>query len=175
LSCSPSGDDRALGHPELNDQKQSEYTARPYRDSLQKINKNHADRHSHILPLSGGEGDITTVLVPLCGVPEIHQFLVNQILLGITFGVKIASDPSGIIMKRILAFLFLFAFGFAQAIPAQAQRENRSIGENRIEAKRAAKQQRKAVNKNAKRQRKAMKKNQKAQAKAARRQQRRTK
>jgi hypothetical protein len=164
-----------LGHPELNDQKQSEYTARPDRDSSQKIDKNHTDAHSYILLLSAGEGDITTVLVPLCGVPKIHQFLVTQILPRISFGVKIAADPFGIIMKRILAFVFLLAFGCAQGITAQAQRENRSIGENGQEARKAAKQQRKTVNKNAKRQRKAMKKYQKAQSKSAKRQQHRSK
>jgi hypothetical protein len=170
LSCSPSGDDRALGHPELNNQKQSEYTPRPYRDSLQKIDKNHTDGHSYILLLSACDGDITTVLVPLCG-----EFPINNFLLDIGFGVKIAADPFGIIMKRILAFVFLLAFGCGQGIPAQAQRENRSIGENGQEARKAAKQQRKTVNKNAKRQRKAAKKYQKAQSKSAKQQQHRSK
>lgn len=69
-------------------------------------------------------------------------------------------------MKRIVA-LFLFA-ALAAAVPlSAAQRENRGIGENSHEAKKAAKQQRKYVNKNAKRQRKAMKKAQKAQRRAA--------
>lgn len=75
-------------------------------------------------------------------------------------------------MKRIVLILLL-ASSASWAPPATAQRENRSIGENRVEAQKAAKQQRKTVNRNAKRQRKAMKKNQKAQAKAARQQQHR--
>jgi len=52
------------------------------------------------------------------------------------------------------------------SIPAQAQRENRSIGENGREARRAAKQQQKYAKKTSKKQRKAMKKYQKAQKKA---------
>jgi len=68
-------------------------------------------------------------------------------------------------MKRTALLLLL-----ATCIPAFSQSENRAIGENRIEAKKAAKQQRKTVNKNAKRQRKAMKKYQKAQSKAAKQQ-----
>jgi hypothetical protein len=75
-------------------------------------------------------------------------------------------------MKRT-ALLLLLASSACWTLPVAAQRENRSIGENRVEAQKAAKQQRKAVNKNAKRQYKAMKKNQKAQAKAAHQQQRR--
>ena len=74
-------------------------------------------------------------------------------------------------MKRTAAFLLLFALSVA-TIPAHAQRENRSIGENGIEAKRAAKQQQKYSKKTAKKQRKAMKKYQKAQKKATRRSQR---
>jgi hypothetical protein len=75
-------------------------------------------------------------------------------------------------MKRIAALLLLFTLNVA-SIPARAQRENRSIGENGIEAKRAAKQQRKYSKKTAKKQRKAMKKYQKAQKKATKRSQRR--
>jgi hypothetical protein len=78
-------------------------------------------------------------------------------------------------MKRTAAFVLLLASSIAMSIPAQAQRENRSIGENGQEARKAAKQQRKTVNKNAKRQRKAMKKYQKAQSKSAKRQQHRSK
>ena len=75
-------------------------------------------------------------------------------------------------MKRIAAFLLLALLSLAWSHPVLAQRENRSIGENQIEAKRAAKQYRKYSNKQAKKQRKAMKKIQKAQKKAAKRQQR---
>jgi len=77
-------------------------------------------------------------------------------------------------MKRIAAFLLLIALSVAWSLPAYAERENRSIGENGAEARKAAKQQRKLVNKNAKRQRKAMKKYQKAQRKAAKQQQHRS-
>ena len=73
-------------------------------------------------------------------------------------------------MKRIALLLLLASTTWI--LPAFSQTENRSIGENRIEAKKAAKQQRKTVNKNAKRQRKAMKKSQKAQSKAAKQQRR---
>jgi len=74
-------------------------------------------------------------------------------------------------MKRILALIFLVTLSVAWSTPAAASKgENRSIGENGIEAKRAAKHQQKVVKKNAKRQRKAMKKNQKAQRKAEKRQ-----
>ena len=75
-------------------------------------------------------------------------------------------------MKRIAAFLLLALLSLTWSLPALAQRENRSIGENQIEAKRAAKQYRKYSNKQAKKQRRAMKAVQKAQRKAARRQQR---
>ena len=75
-------------------------------------------------------------------------------------------------MKRIVAFLLLLAFSVAWSLPAYAERENRSIGENGREARKAAKQQQKLVKKNAKRQRKAIKKYQKAQRKAAKQQQR---
>ncbi len=72
-------------------------------------------------------------------------------------------------MKRVSTFflLIVFALGIAWSMPAFAERENRRIGENGIEAKKAAKHQQKLVNKNAKKQRKAMKKAQKAQRKAA--------
>jgi len=73
-------------------------------------------------------------------------------------------------MKRILALIFLVTLSVAWSTPAAAIPENRSIGENGVEAKRAAKHQKKVVKKNAKRQRKAMKKNQKAQRKAEKRQ-----
>jgi hypothetical protein len=78
-------------------------------------------------------------------------------------------------MKRTAAFILLLASGIGVSIPAQAHRENRSIGENGQEARKAAKQQRKTVNKNAKRQRKAARKYQKAQSKSARQQQHRGK
>jgi hypothetical protein len=77
-------------------------------------------------------------------------------------------------MKRIAAFILLLAFSVAWSIPACAQRENTSIGENGREARRAAKQQRKTVKRNARKQRKAMKKQQKAQRRLAKQQQRRT-
>jgi len=76
-------------------------------------------------------------------------------------------------MKRIAAVVLLAAA--ACSIPAFARRENRSIGENGQEAKKAAKQQQKYAKKNAKKQRKAMKKYQKAQRKSAKQQKRRTK
>jgi hypothetical protein len=76
-------------------------------------------------------------------------------------------------MKRVAASLLLFALSVAVSIPAHAQRENRSIGENGIEARRAAKQQQKYNKKTAKKQRKAMKKYQKAQKRSTKRSQRR--
>lgn len=72
-------------------------------------------------------------------------------------------------MKRLAAWLLLIVSIFAVTIPAVAQRENRSIGENQIEAKRAAKQYKKYSNKQAKQRRKQIKKYQKAQRKAAKR------
>jgi hypothetical protein len=75
-------------------------------------------------------------------------------------------------MKRIPASLLLVLLSLTWLHPVLAQRENRSIGENQAEAKRAAKQYRKYSNKQAKKQRKAMKKIQKEQRKAAKRQQR---
>jgi hypothetical protein len=73
-------------------------------------------------------------------------------------------------MKRIAAFLLLLALSVACSLPARAQRENRSIGENSREARKAAKQQQKTSKKIARKQRKAMKRYQKAQHKAAKRQ-----
>ena len=70
-------------------------------------------------------------------------------------------------MKRTAVFTLLAILSLGTTIPASAQRENRSIGENGIEARRAAKQQQKLVKRNAKKQRKAMKKYQKAQRKSA--------
>jgi hypothetical protein len=75
-------------------------------------------------------------------------------------------------MKRVAAYLLPMALTLAWSIPLVAQPEHKSIGENQIEAKRAAKQYKKYSNKQAKRQRKLMKKYQKAQRKAAQRQQR---
>ena len=69
---------------------------------------------------------------------------------------------------RIAALLLLATLCLAVSIPAYAKRENRSIGENQREAKRAAKQQQKYAKKQAKRQRKMMKKYQKQQRKASR-------
>jgi hypothetical protein len=70
-------------------------------------------------------------------------------------------------MKRIATLVLLAVFAAAVATPALAKRENKSIGENGHEAKKAAKQRRKYVNKNAKQQRKAAKRAQKAQRRAA--------
>jgi TfoX/Sxy family transcriptional regulator of competence genes len=67
-------------------------------------------------------------------------------------------------MRRIVAFILLVASSVAWSIPATAQRDH--ARENR-EARKAAKQNRKAAKKTAKMQRKAMKKSQKAQRKAA--------
>jgi hypothetical protein len=75
-------------------------------------------------------------------------------------------------MKRLATLLLLAAACVAWSIPADAQRENRSVGENGIEAKKAAKQYQKASKKAARKQQKQMKKYQKAQAKAAKRQKR---
>jgi len=73
-------------------------------------------------------------------------------------------------MKRLATFTLLAVLSFAWSMPAFAQRENRSIGENGREARKAAKQQQKYSKKQAKKQRKAAKKAQKAQNKAARNQ-----
>jgi len=75
-------------------------------------------------------------------------------------------------MKRTAAILLLGAAIFASSLPATAQRENRSIGENSREAKKAAKQYQKAAKKAARKQQKQMKKYQKAQRKAAKKQKR---
>jgi hypothetical protein len=75
-------------------------------------------------------------------------------------------------MKPIAAILLLAAASLAWSLPANAQRENRSIGENSIEARRASKQYQKAAKKAAKKQKKQMKKYQKQQRQAAKRQQR---
>jgi acid phosphatase class B len=76
-------------------------------------------------------------------------------------------------VKRIIVFILIVCFSVALSMPANAQRENRSIGENGREARKAARQQQKTVKKNARKQRKAMRKYQKAQRKAAKRQQHR--
>jgi hypothetical protein len=77
-------------------------------------------------------------------------------------------------MKRIAACLLLGVLSLAWSTPVFAQKhENRSIGENGREARRAQKQYQKYSKRQAKKQRKAMKKYQKAQKKAAKRQRRR--
>ena len=73
-------------------------------------------------------------------------------------------------MKRLGLLMLLLASTVAWTIPAHTQRENRSIGENAHEAKKAAKQQQKYSKKQAKRQRKAMKKYQKQQRREAKQQ-----
>jgi hypothetical protein len=78
-------------------------------------------------------------------------------------------------MKRIAVFILLGALSVAWSIPLCAQPENKRIGENGREARKAAKQQSKTVKRNARKQRKAMKKYQKAQRKAAKQQQHRGK
>jgi hypothetical protein len=75
-------------------------------------------------------------------------------------------------MKRFTAFILLLAASIAWPVPANARKENKAVGENGQEARKAARQQRKIVNKNAKKQRKAMKKYQKAQRKSAKQQRR---
>ena len=72
-------------------------------------------------------------------------------------------------MKRTAAFALLGILFVAAMVPAYAQRENRSIGENSREAKRASKQYQKYSKKQAKKQRKMMKKYQKDQKRAAKR------
>jgi Sec-independent protein translocase protein TatA len=79
-----------------------------------------------------------------------------------------------IFLKRTVALLLLAAASVVWAIPASAQHENRSIGENGREARKAAKQQQKASKKMAKKQRKAAKKYQKQQRKATNQQKHRT-
>jgi cell division protein FtsL len=67
-------------------------------------------------------------------------------------------------MKKLAAFLLLIVFSCALATPAVASRhENRSIGENSKEARKASRQQQKYARKQAKRQNKMMKKYQKNQ------------
>jgi hypothetical protein len=78
-------------------------------------------------------------------------------------------------MKRIAALILLAAASVAWSTQALAQRENRSIGENGREARKAARQQQKINRRNAKQQRKATKRYQKQQRGASRRQQGRTK
>ena len=75
-------------------------------------------------------------------------------------------------MKRTAALILLLVSSIAWSIPASAKRENRSVGENGQEARKAAKQQRKIVKRNAKKQRKAAKRYQKAQRKSAKQQRR---
>ena len=76
-------------------------------------------------------------------------------------------------MRRIAALILLLGSIVAGPIPAHAKRENRTIGENASEARKAAKQQQKTVKRNAKRQRKEMKKYQKSQRQLAKQQRRR--
>jgi hypothetical protein len=80
-------------------------------------------------------------------------------------------------MKRLAPLLLLIAFAVSSLPNAwsmpQPQRENRSIGENAHEAKKAAKQQKKINKKIAKKQAKDMKKYQKSQRKAEKQQRRR--
>ena len=76
-------------------------------------------------------------------------------------------------MKPIPAFLLLAVLTVTCSIPALARKENKAIGENGQEARKAAKQQRKIVKRNAKKQRKAMKRYQKAQRKSSKQQGRR--
>jgi F0F1-type ATP synthase membrane subunit b/b' len=65
-------------------------------------------------------------------------------------------------MKKLAAFLLLIVFSCALATPAVASRhENRSIGENSKEARKASRQQQKYARKQAKRQNMMMKKYQK--------------
>jgi hypothetical protein len=93
-----------------------------------------------------------------------------------TFSVRSLQHlPFGDFMKRIAALILLGVLSAAASLPANAQRENRSIGENSREARKAAKHQQKASKKLAKQQRKAAKKYQKQQRKAAKQQQRRHK
>jgi hypothetical protein len=84
---------------------------------------------------------------------------------------KIAEDlPCGEVMKRIAALVLLLASSVAWAMPGKTERTN--IGENGREARKAAKQQRKATKKAAKKQRKAMKRSQRTQRKAGKKTQR---
>ncbi len=78
-------------------------------------------------------------------------------------------------MKRIVALTLLLASSVVWSLPAYAQRENQSIGENGREARKAAKQQQRTNKRIARKQRKAMKNYQKQQRRAAKQQRRRTK
>jgi hypothetical protein len=149
------GDLRPSRHPELNDEKQGKYAGRSHCDSLQKIDKNLADAHSIIVQPARTKSDITIRLVLWCAG---SRAVGVKSLLNLSFGA---------VMKRIGAFLLLLALSVAWSVPAHAERENRSIGENSREARKAAKHQQKASKKLAKKQRKAMKKYQKAQRNAA--------
>jgi hypothetical protein len=66
-------------------------------------------------------------------------------------------------MRRVAALVLLLASSVAWSLPGNT--ENKSIGENGREARKAAKQQQKYSKKAAKKQRKAAKKAQKAQRK----------
>ena len=71
-------------------------------------------------------------------------------------------------MKRLTGVLLTAVLCCTAVAPSFAgQKENRSIGENQQEAKRAARQQQKYAKKQAKRQKKMMKQYQKQQKKAA--------
>jgi Sec-independent protein translocase protein TatA len=74
-------------------------------------------------------------------------------------------------MKRLAALLLLALVTVTASLPAYARKENKSIGENGKEARRASKQYQKYAKKQSKRQQKAMKKYQKAQRKASKHQQ----
>ncbi len=73
-------------------------------------------------------------------------------------------------MKRLAALILVLASTVAWSMPVPSHKENRSIGENGKEARRAAKQQQKYERKQAKRQQKAMKKYQKQLRKQAKQQ-----
>jgi hypothetical protein len=101
------------------------------------------------------------------------EFRGNHSPTGIVSVLRSREDiPSGDVMKRIAGLMLLGALSVAWSTSAYAQRENRSIGENSREARKAAKQQQKASKKIARKQRKAMKKYQKAQRKSAKQQRR---
>jgi hypothetical protein len=75
------------------------------------------------------------------------------------------------LMKRIATLLLLFSITPAWSMPTKP--ENKSIGENGQEDRRAAKRYHKSSQKSARKQQKQMKKYQKAQRKLAKRAQRR--
>ena len=104
-------------------------------------------------------------------VPRRHTYSHLANPLGLDAKIGWGLQP-GEVMKRTAALILLAAACLSWSLPASAQRENRSVGENGIEAKRAAKQYQKASKKAAKKQQKQMKKYQKAQRKAAKRQKR---